>query len=278
MAYKTILVHADLSDAAITRIRCAARLARQCGAHLVGAAPTGISRFVPPEAFTAGRNPLASRCQSLRTKAQQALERFSDLAQAEGVLSYEPRLIDDDADGGMPVQSRYCDLAIVGQPDRTVIDPLRPADLPARLLLAGGHPLLILPNTGMPPTLDGEALVAWNGSAEACRAVARALPLLRLARGVRILGVGDELPATGLEQEPCAALAVWLDRHGIAASPHRIRRQEDAGKVLLAEAAKSGVTLLVMGAYGRSPLREGMTDGITATVLRWAHLPVLFAH
>jgi nucleotide-binding universal stress UspA family protein len=278
MGYKTILVHADLSDAAPSRVRCAARLARQSDAHLIGAAPTGISRFVPPEVLAAGLNPLAERCRTLREEAQQALDRFSHLAQQEGVPSYEARLIDDDVDGGMPIQARYCDLAIVARPDRTVVDPLMPADLPERLVLAGGHPVLILPDSGHLPALDGEALIAWNGSAEATRAVAGALPLLRQARRVTVLGIGNGLPPTGLEHEPCTALAEWLGRHGITAFPRRRSWQDASGKALLAEAIETGATLLVMGAYGHSPLREALTDGVTATVLRWGHLAVLLAH
>jgi nucleotide-binding universal stress UspA family protein len=134
-------------------------------------------------------------------------------------------------------------------------------------VLAGGHPVLILPDSGHLPALDGEALIAWNGSAEATRAVAGALPLLRQARRVTVLGIGNGLPPTGLEHEPCTALAEWLGRHGITAFPRR-RSWQDA----------SGKALLVMGAYGHSPLREALTDGVTATVLRWGHLAVLLAH
>lgn len=278
MAYKTILVHADLSDGAPSRIRCAARLARQSGAHLIGAAPTGVSRFVPPEVLAAGISPLSTRIRALRDEARQALERFSLLAQQEEVISYEARLIDDDVDGGMPIQGRYADLTVLGTPDRTVVDPLLPADLVERMVLSGGHPVLILPNNAIPPTLDGEALVAWDGGAEATRAVAGALPLLRLARGVTVLGLGDALPATGLGQDACEALAAWLGRQGVAARTCRKSPLDEIGKGLLDEAARRNATLLVMGAYGHAPLREALTNGVSASVLRWAHLPVLLAH
>lgn len=278
MAYKTILVHADLGDGAPSRIRCAARLARQSGAHLIGAAPTGISRFVPAEVLAAGINPLSARCRALVNEARQALERFSLLAQQEEVMSYETRLIDDDVDGGMPIQGRYCDLAVLGMPDRTVVDPLLPSDLAERMVLTCGHPVLVLPNNGIPPVLDGEALVAWDGGVGATRAVAGALPLLRLARRVTVLGIGDALPATGFGQEACAALAAWLGRHGVTAQPCRKSQHDDIGKDLLDEAASRDATLLVMGAYGHAPLREALTNGVTAAVLRRAHLPVLLAH
>jgi hypothetical protein len=45
MCYKTIVVHVDHSPHAGARIRYAAQLAARCGAHLVGSAFSGISRY-----------------------------------------------------------------------------------------------------------------------------------------------------------------------------------------------------------------------------------------
>lgn len=278
MSYKSILVHVDLGDGAPSRIHCAALLARRFGAHLIGAATTGISRFLPPEVLATGRGPLATRCQTLRAEALQALDRFSLLARQEDVPSFEARLIDDDADGGLPLAARYCNLAVLGQPDRMVIDPLSPIDLPERVLLEGGHPALVIPGSKYSPRIDGEVLVAWDGSAAAMRAVTAALPLLRQARHATVLGIGDQLPATCLEHEACAALAAWLERHGAAASTCRRTRSDDPGMTILAEAVDADADLIVMGAYGHSRVREALSEGITTTVLRWAHLPVFLSH
>jgi nucleotide-binding universal stress UspA family protein len=278
MSYKTILVHVDAGDMAPVRIRCAARLARSVDAHLIGAAPTGISRFVPPEVLAAGLNPLAARCRTLRQEAREALDRFSLLAQQEGVLSYEARLLDDDVDGGLPMAARYCDLAVAGLPNRMLVDAMLPADLPEQLALYGGHPVLVVPDTGGVRDFSGQALIAWDGSAAATRAVAGALPLLRRARSVEILGLGDNLPATCIPQETCTALAAWLGRHGIAAHTCRKPQPAHISEALLAEAIDIGATLLVMGAYGHSRLREALKEGVTSTVLRWTHIPLLLAH
>jgi len=48
MEYRTILVHVDASAHASARVRLAAAIAGSHGAHLVGAAMTGMSRFVCP--------------------------------------------------------------------------------------------------------------------------------------------------------------------------------------------------------------------------------------
>ena len=49
MSYRSIVVHVDASRHAQHRIESAARLAMACEAHLIGAAMTGISRFVQPD-------------------------------------------------------------------------------------------------------------------------------------------------------------------------------------------------------------------------------------
>jgi nucleotide-binding universal stress UspA family protein len=278
MSYKTILVHADSGFAAPGRIRYAARLARIMDAHLVGVAATGVSRFLPPEVLAAGLNPLAARCRSLREEAIQALERFDLLVREEGVLSYESRLLEDAVDGGLPLAARYCDVAVLAQPDRTLVDPLLPPDLPQRLLLNSGHPVLLLPNTGTQPGLDSEALVAWDGSAGATRAVADALPLLRLARRVTLTGIGDQLPPTATGCEPCAALRNWLSRHGVAARASHFRHDRDIGAALLAQATDMGAGMIVMGAYGHSRLREALADGVTETVMRWTSTALFMAN
>jgi nucleotide-binding universal stress UspA family protein len=281
MQYKTILVHADLSPAAPDRIRLAARLARAADAHLVGSALTGFSRFIPPATLAAGGTALAKRCAALQDAAARALACFRRIAAEEGVDAAEARLIDDDVDGGMAVQARYCDLVVVGQADRGVVapplPPPPPQDLPEYLLFTSGRPVLVVPCTGYPPEPGGPALVAWDGSVEATRAVDGALPLLRLASGTIVLGFGDDFaPPDG---DPCGQLAAYLKRHGVrACAAGRRQIGADIGERLLSEASDQGASLLVMGGYGHSRFRELLTKGVTATILRTMTLPVLLAH
>ena len=46
MSYKTVLVHVDKSRHAAERLRLATAIAREEGAHLIGAAATGVSRYI----------------------------------------------------------------------------------------------------------------------------------------------------------------------------------------------------------------------------------------
>ena len=278
MPYKTIVVHADLGVSAAGRIRLAARLARTFEAHLVGSAATGLSRFIPPDTIAAGGSALALHCAALRRRAAQALEDFERLAREEGVASSEARLVDDDLYGGMAIQARYCDLFVVGQTDRqqAAQEPL--GDLPEYLLLTSGRPVLVVPSTGCAPQPGGDALVAWDRSVEAARAVAGALPLLRLGGVTTVLGFGDDDARCGPHEDPSTRLADYLGRHGVVTRIAHRTPNGDIGEALLSAAADAGASLLVMGGYGHARYRELVLGGVTATILRSMTLPVLFAH
>ena len=274
MRYKTILVHVDADPAASSRIRLAARLARQADAHLVGAAPTGVSRFLVP---TAAGPAIEARCQMLHDAAGVALQAFERIVREEGVVSSEARRVDDDVDAAMALQARYADLVIVSQPDAASVAPPFPSDLAARLALGGGRPVLVVPRQGA-ATVGAAALVAWDGSREATRAVTGALPLLCAASRVTVVDFGGADAPAGIVEDPCAALGTWLGRHGVAARCGHRPLPPDVGEALLAEAARLGAGLLVMGAYGHTRLREIVMGGVTETILHTMTLPILLAH
>ena len=276
MNYKTIVVQVDTAPAAAARIRLAIGLARRCAAHLVGCAPSGVSHFVTPAMIASGDSRLAERCAALRADAGRALRDFARLAREQGLEAYEARLVDDDADGGMAAHARYCDLVVAGQADADASMPDRRDDLAEYLLLTSGRPVLAVPYAGGPWRVDGEALVAWDGSVEATRAVTAALPLLRAARGTTVIGFGTaSLPP---DDDPCARLAAWLGSHGIAARTGARAASGDVGAALLTAAADLDAGLLVMGGYGHARYRELLLGGVTAAVLREMTLPVLLAH
>lgn len=278
MSYQTILVHAGPDRGAPARIRLAARLARASGAHLVGAAPTGISRYLPPQVLAAGGGALARHCAAMREAAAAALALFERIAAEEDLASREARLVEDEAGAGLALQARYADLTLVGQAEPGTVTPLLPPDLPDFMVLGCGRPVLVVPPASCAPPLGGEVLSGWNGSVEAMRALDGALPLLRASTHTTVFSFGDQAPWPATVPHPDRQLLAWLERHGVAASLER--RMEEAGlaDTLLSEASQRGAGLLVMGAYGHARLREMLAGGVTADILRSMTLPVLFAH
>lgn len=166
---------------------------------------------------------------------------------------------------------RFADLVVVGRKregEEVAMDVLEAA------LMDTGRPLLIAPET--PPTsLLGVVVIAWKDTIEAARAVAAAMPLIDRAERVIILTVGESDDA----DESGARLQRALRWHSAETTLQVLPRAgRDPVDVLLDAANNLGATLLVMGGYSHSQLREAVFGGFTRRVLNGADLPVLMAH
>ena len=122
-------------------------------------------------------------------------------------------------------------------------------------------------------------IVAWNGSREATRAVHDALPLLRMAKSVSVFSIAATPADLPESRWPGADIAAHLARHGVkVATGHTVADPISIGDALLNRASDDGADLIVMGAYGRSQLREFVLGGATRDVLRTMTVPVLLSH
>jgi len=275
MSYKTILVHVDHSRHAEGRIRSAAALALAGQAHLIGSAMSGVSRYIYQDSgMDLARTVLATHMDALYARANAALDQFDRIAAGAGLDSFERRLVDDEADGALALQARYADLVVVSQSDPE--DPARIApDLPQYVMFSSARPVLILPFAGSFPEIGTRALLAWDGSVAATRAVAGALPLLRRAQQVTVAVFN---PGEEHGPQPGHELALYLARHGVTAEVAVQHTSIDTGEAILSLAADLDANLLVMGGYGHTRFRELILGGVTATILASMTAPVLMAH
>lgn len=169
-------------------------------------------------------------------------------------------------------RGRLSDLVVMGRPEEG-------AELPSLMtlnaaLMESGKPLLLAPPQA-PATVGKSVAVAWNGSAEAGRAVAFALPLMKRAETVTILSLAEDDRTVAA---PAGELAAFLAWHGITAQCRVVHAGPQAGAVLLEQCATAGADLLVMGAYTHSRLRQMILGGVTRHVLHHANLSCLLCH
>jgi nucleotide-binding universal stress UspA family protein len=217
--------------------------------------------------------------QLFTSRAQQVLQETSKLTGHLGVQSCEERLVNDDAHGGLVLQSRYADLVIVGQADRD--DPATGAllqDLPEYVILNTCRPVLVVPIGGKFASIDDTVLVAWNGSAQAARAITQALPMLRCASRVVLVMIDPVIGGDEHGEEPGADIALYLARHAVNVEVLSQASQGDVGEALLETADRIHADLLVMGAYGHARFREILLGGATRTILNTMTVPVLLSH
>ena len=280
MSYKTILVHVDQSPHATARIELAGRLARSQEAHLVGAALTGLTMEYYRNSGLVAAGPMRQEeVDEIKRGGEQALQRFEMLARGADV-SYESRYSDDEPESGLVQQARYADLVVLSQtdPDTSPFPMLR--QLPEHLALHGGRPVLMVPYAGEFPTLNRHALVAWDASRAATRAVTDALPLLRRSARVTLAVFNPQRPFGAHGEQPGADIALYLARHGVTVEVQQQATAPgiDVGNALLSLAADTGADLLVMGAYGHQRWREIILGGVTRRLLQSMTLPVLMSH
>ncbi|ESQ76441.1 universal stress protein [Asticcacaulis sp. AC402] len=123
-----------------------------------------------------------------------------------------------------------------------------------------------------PFNLGGTALVAWDGKEPSSRAARRAVPLLKKAGKVVIIGapVGDS-PAD------LRRLADYYGAHGILAQTDPLPKG-DVVPLLLDANERHGADFMVAGAFGRSRLREFAFGGTTRALLHNTLLNLYMAH
>jgi nucleotide-binding universal stress UspA family protein len=255
----------------------AVSLASAFGAQLTGVAfvydpivPVSATGYIPAE--------IIERQQADNEAfAKSALDRFGAATKREG-LSAEPLTIATSLAGAGEHFSRIArrfDLAVLGQaePDTSSIDDI----IAETTLFESGRPIIIVPYIQMGPLKLDRAMVCWDGSRPAARAIGDAMPLLAKAGKVEIVSIADE-PGKQDKIEG-VDMGHHLARHGLKVEVERIPAGDvDVADALLSHAADSGADFMVMGGYGHSRLRQFLLGGVTRSTLRSMTVPVLMAH
>ena len=278
MPYKTILVHLDVGARTGARLDLACRLARRSDAHLVGLHALTEIRLPGYAALITSQKEEVGQYQAKMAAEfrEQSAALFAQRVAAAGLARSEFRASDADALQVVPLHARYADLVVAGQPDERDASGVEP-DFVERLLLAAGRPVLVVPYAGNFADAGKRALVAWNASREATRALTDAIPLLREAEAVHVIAFDPSGGAHGAV--PGADIGLYLARHGIKVTVSQHSAPDvDVGNQLLSRAADLNVDLVVMGAWGHSRLQELVMGGVTQTILRSMTVPVLMSH
>jgi nucleotide-binding universal stress UspA family protein len=169
---------------------------------------------------------------------------------------------------------RVSDLAVVTRSER--ISGLE-RDLTEELLFSSGRPLLLVPpNAPDQAALDIVSL-AWDGGERAARAAGDAAALLPPSATVEVVCVAGD-------RDNKKQVAGWdicrnLARHFSTATVAAIEAGEGGvSAAILSQANSSGASLLVMGGYGHSRLRQVVLGGVTHDMVTTAPLPVLLSY
>ena len=261
MAYATVMVGLSVDQPNEARLEIAGQLAERFGAKVIGIA---AAEFSPPLYFTSGeqaqklldhgRAAIKSRLGELESEFRAAIQ--------NRVTEVEWRCAEDFPSRYIVQQARASDIIVVGEAGRgTIADPFVQVS-PSDLVMQAGRPVLVVSDTCNWLDLRS-VLIAWKDTAEARRAVAEALPLLRKATDVTVVEIVEEQANRPAALSRVKDVAAWLSRHGVNASEQVPEECGEAGALLERIASEVGAGVIVAGAYGHSRLREWILGGVT---------------
>jgi nucleotide-binding universal stress UspA family protein len=288
MSIRTILVGASGGSASNGAIELACGLARRSRAHVEGFhvlvdpiavfAGMGMGEGLAVSGDVVGEMIADADANAAKAKASfEAVARRHALTQSLGHMARdgEPSASWGEATGDasklVPERARFFDLIVLGRSARVVDEPS--SNTIEATLARSGRPVLLAP--AEPPANIGNVVaLAWNGSAQAVRALAASLPFLVAAERVLVMTVGDG------NHGDIPSLLDHLTWHGIAAKHCHVLATsgESTGLLLLKAAHEASADILVMGGYGHQPWREALFGGVTRDIIGTSLVPLLLMH
>lgn len=271
---KTILLHINDDNCLESRLQVAMDIARACDGHITCLQAVSYEVFAPGDfygnAMAAAMPRIKKAAEHLRAKVE------ADLANED--VSWEWRFIDGMAEHRLLEQSVLHDIIIVGPHDVGDEGSRGPSAMAGELALRAPSPVLVVPRDIQRMDVSAPALIAWNGSSEACIAMRAAVPLLKMASKVFLASVAEESDKGRFDFSSSEG-AKYLSRHGFEVEVVALPRGEsNISDTLMSAAQMRECAMVVMGAYGHSRLSEMLLGGVTRRILSDPQLPILMAH
>jgi nucleotide-binding universal stress UspA family protein len=261
---KNIIFHLERDPSRDIVRDFAASIAGTFAAHLTGVI-FNFATNIPADA-------LGDLFTESEAEARGAIDRF-DLAMKHHDLSAESRLVFG-TQKTFSEMARCFDLSIIMQSDDNT--GVNNSILIEAALFDSGRPLIIVPRIQQAGLKLDRVVCCWDGSRNAPRAINDALPLLKKASAVELFTVENEKTEQAIGG---TEIARHLARHDIKVAVKTMRAADtDVASAILSHVADGSTSLLVMGGYGHSRLREFVFGGATRGMLSAMTVPVFMSH
>lgn len=279
MALRNLIVLADDSSGCVARIETALVMAKKFDAYLTGVYAQG-TEYIQDQVLGELPDDIRKTVQTRMLEAadqgaQRAAELFHEQVERAGRADKSAwRQIHGQPNYVAAVVSRYADLVIAGQSppkaaEEKIVDP-------GEVVSTSGRPMFIVPQDFKPKGYTGHAILGWNGSREAARAISDAMMILGPESKVTVAFMG---PSSEMPESFGFDIGEHLQRHGVRVAQVELERQTgDCGIDLVTYAKSVDADLIVMGAYSQSRLREEVFGGATRTVLKNMTTPIFLSH
>ncbi|MGH6925919.1 MAG: universal stress protein [Propylenella sp.] len=277
MAIKDLAVAYNGSGNADVAVDLALEMCRKYGAALTGVYASNpvrfeadVARWISDDVMQTLRNAEAAVTKSIEESFRR---RVGSALPGGGVAEFVAQ--EGPANVVLARQARYHDILLMGQfsAPADAGRPIRAEDL----VLRTGRPLVIVPHGYQLRPFQEYAVVGWDGSRQAARALSDAMQILETKARLDVVTVraqGDIRPPP-----KSSPVVRHLERHGVEARHIALTAtREGIGQTLLDYCTENLPDVLVMGAYGHTKLREDLFGGVTRRVMERMTVPVLISH
>jgi nucleotide-binding universal stress UspA family protein len=275
---KDIVVHLEHQAARDPARDFAVTITETFDAHLAAVAFAYAPDFLGYVILEIPSDIVAQMMAESEKAALAAIECF-EAAARRSLISAEHRLVKA-AGPTAPVLlstlARRFDLSVLMQSEPNRVDN---DDMIETTLFESGRPLMVVPYIQKDGLKLDRVVCCWDGSRAATRAINDGLPLLIKATTVDLLIVLNEKTNTAPNEIRGAAMAKHLARHDVKVEIVTVPAADiDVTNAILSYVADVSGTLIVMGGYGHTKLREMILGGVTRGMLQSMTVPVFMSH
>jgi nucleotide-binding universal stress UspA family protein len=275
---KRILVVLDGSKASSVAKRYAIKLAKELGAEI-----TGVGVIDMPWITAAQPEPLGGAAFKIHRdqdvvnqnhkRIKDMLGRFQTLCK-ENNLKYTVAELQGFPTTEIETMSERHDLIVIGRTTDFHFELDEESDLTVRYIIRDNpRPLIVVTSDY---DVDKKVLIAYDGSLQAARSLHMYL-LLGIGKGhkVHILSIGKkqkEAEAVALRAKDMCLL------HGVEADVEGVTSKSSPEIVIQNKAEELGVTMVVLGAFGHTGIREFLFGSTTEHLLEKSKFSLFIHH
>lgn len=275
MSYNSVIVFLDNSAASERRLDFALQFARQHNAHLTGI-HMSYGPLLPFDPYGQVSGVALEWEMEVQNKQKKSKAEFIHKATNAGI-NFDWDCYRDTELQHVVSRARIADICLVGQVSNGISDNEINRNFFSQFVITLGKPVLFLPYEKECAAEFKHIVVAWNGSRESTRAIADAMPLLRVAKMVSVISASSKKKQN--DRLPDVDVAAFLARHKVTVEVEKVEIDSaEIADLILSRIDLKSADLLVMGAYGHTRFSEFVLGGMTRTMMKKMIVPVLMSH
>ena len=275
MSYQTLMVHLHIGHSNADLLQITRSLAERLNTHVIGimvGQPTQMiygKGYALLDFFDKEQAHIEQKITESEAQFHEVFQGFSNTIEWRSIITREPMA------GYIVAEACSADIVVTSVSPSDFYEGPNAVNV-GEIIMQVGRPVIVVPNAIKNLKLEN-ILIGWKDTREARRAIADALPLLKIAKKVTLVEITDEDEKASATKRLDEVLA-WLKSHGVTAEPVVSIAVDTDATQLISIAKQQGADIVVAGAYGHSRFRQWVLGGVTNDLLQRTDLCSLLSH